>query len=150
MRGGKEFVWSWNQYYGDSMAFAKSLAYLGVDAKKSVNIMGFNSPEWLIAFMGAVLNNNVASGVYATNGPEACFYQSENSEAQVIVVDTLDQMKIYQSIIDKLPSVRAVIAWGIQSLPEELSKDFRFYTFKNFIKLGVDIPTKSIQTKMAK
>ena len=71
------------------MAFAKSLQKLGVPQRKAINIMGFNAPEWLIACQGALLHNNLFSGVYITNGADACQYQSEHSEAEVIVVDTL-------------------------------------------------------------
>jgi len=81
MRDKKELTWTWNQYYSDSMAFAKSLYFLGVDQRKSVNIMGFNSPEWAISYQGSMLHNNVVSGVYTTNGAEACHYQAEHSEA---------------------------------------------------------------------
>lgn len=56
------------------MAFAKTLTKLGVNERKAVNIMGFNSPEWAISFFGAVLHNNVGTGVYITNGPQACLY----------------------------------------------------------------------------
>ena len=92
MRDKKELTWTWRQYYNQSMAFAKSLHAIGVDERKAVNIMGFNSPEWAIAYHGSILHNNVVSGVYTTNGPEACHYQAEHSEAQVIVVDTLPQL----------------------------------------------------------
>lgn len=34
-----------------------------------MNIIGYNSPEWVVAFSGAILANNVAVGVYKTNGP---------------------------------------------------------------------------------
>ena len=89
MRDNKEYSWSWKQYYSESMAFAKSLQALGVDERKAVNIMGFNSPEWAISYCGSMMHNNVVSGVYTTNGEEACLYQAEHSEAQVIVVETL-------------------------------------------------------------
>jgi len=47
---------------------------LGIEERSAVNIMGFNSPEWAIAFYGAVAANCVGTGVYITNGPEACQY----------------------------------------------------------------------------
>jgi long-subunit acyl-CoA synthetase (AMP-forming) len=47
-----------------------------------------------------LIHNNVISGVYTTNGQEACHYQADHSEAQVIVVDTLSQLKLYLNIID--------------------------------------------------
>jgi long-chain-fatty-acid--CoA ligase ACSBG len=72
MRNNKEYVWTWGEYYNDIVCFAKSLIALGIDERKAVNIMGFNSPEWAIAYFGAVFHNNVISGVYITNGPAAC------------------------------------------------------------------------------
>ena len=90
MRDKKELSWSWNQYYDDCFAFAKALHAIGIDSRKTVNIMGFNSPEWAIAYCGSMMHNNVVSGVYTTNGIEACHYQAEHSEAQVIVVETLE------------------------------------------------------------
>ncbi len=36
--------------------------------------MGFNSPEWAIAFFGSIFHNNPVSGVYITNGAKACQY----------------------------------------------------------------------------
>jgi hypothetical protein len=32
-------------------------------------------------------------------------------------------------IIESLPEVKAVIAWGIDKIPEEYSKDARVFTF---------------------
>ena len=74
MRNKKELTWTWNQWYNQSMQFAKSMEHLGVEERKAVNIMGFNSPEWAIAFMGGIMHNNVITGIYTTNGPEACHY----------------------------------------------------------------------------
>jgi len=71
-RNNREYIWSWNQYYNDALAFSKSLEKIGVNERNSVNIMGFNSPEWAIACMGAIMHHNIVSGVYATNTPEIC------------------------------------------------------------------------------
>ncbi len=40
--------------------------------------------------MGGVIFNNVVSGVYPTNNADACLYQADHSEAEIIVVDSLD------------------------------------------------------------
>ena len=93
MRNDKEYIWSWNEWWSECRAFAKSLEKVGCDERKAVNIMGFNAPEWAIAYFGAIFHNNVVSGVYITNGAQACQYQAQNSEAQVIVLDTLEQLK---------------------------------------------------------
>jgi len=121
------------------MSFAKSLHKIGVDSRKSVNIMGFNCPEWAIAYYGSMMHNNVVSGVYTTNGADACQYQAEHSEAQVIVVETINHLKIYMSIIDQIPEVKALVCWGVDQIPDDLQKDSRIYTYKNFLDLGSKI-----------
>ena len=80
-REGKEYMWTWNEYYRDAMNFSKALSVVGVEDKKAINIMGFNAPEWVICNFGAIMHNLVTSGVYTTNGAEACHYQAEHSEA---------------------------------------------------------------------
>ena len=42
--------------------------------RASVNIIGFNAPEWAIAFFGSMFADCIPSGVYTTNNPEACLY----------------------------------------------------------------------------
>lgn len=73
-RGGKVASWTWSQYLKEVDAFAKAMQVVGVQERKSVNIMGHNAPEWVISFMGSVTFNCIASGVYPTNNSEACFY----------------------------------------------------------------------------
>jgi long-chain-fatty-acid--CoA ligase ACSBG len=51
-----------------------SLIKIGVEHRKSVNIIGFNAPEWAIAFFGTLFADLICSGVYTTNNIEACFY----------------------------------------------------------------------------
>lgn len=66
-RKGIVFKWSWNQYFRDVMCFAKAMMALGITERSSINIMGHNSPEWVISFLGSISYNCVASGVYPTN-----------------------------------------------------------------------------------
>ena len=40
---------------------------MNVTERAAVAIMGFNSPEWFIAFMGTIMNNNINTGIYITN-----------------------------------------------------------------------------------
>lgn len=49
-RGGKVLSWTWAQYMRDANAFAKAMHAVGVQERKSINIMGHNAPEWVIAF----------------------------------------------------------------------------------------------------
>jgi len=56
------------------MSFAKAMHKLQITERSAVAIMGFNSPEWAFSFMGSLLFNSVATGIYITNAPDACHY----------------------------------------------------------------------------
>ena len=73
-RDGKIASWTWNEYQQQAFQFAKGLAKINIAERSGISIMGFNSPEWVIGFIGGVLYNCVATGIYATNAPEACLY----------------------------------------------------------------------------
>lgn len=91
-RGGKYLCWTWQDYDREARMFAKALAKLNVTPRSCVCIMGFNAPEWTISFMGAILYEAVASGIYITNAPDACLYQATHSDSEIIVVETLEHL----------------------------------------------------------
>ena len=92
-RGGKVLTWTWSQYYRESLNFAKAMHKLQITERSAVAIMGFNSPEWAISFIGSLFYNSVVTGIYTTNAPDACHYQVEHSDAEIIVVETNDMLK---------------------------------------------------------
>ena len=73
-RGGNIYTWTWNQFDRDTRLFSKALANLNVTARSAVAVMGFNSPERLMTFLGAICYNAVITGIYITNAPDACLY----------------------------------------------------------------------------
>lgn len=68
-RQGKWLKWNWTRFYNEAANFGKAMMALGVEERRCINIIGFNSPEWIIAFVGSILANDIPSGVYPTNRP---------------------------------------------------------------------------------
>ena len=149
-RDGKEISWTWKDYYKSVMDFAKSLHHLKCTEKTAVAIMGFNSPEWVICSMGAIMNNNTFTGVYITNQADACLYQTNHSDAEVVCVDTIDNLKKFLKNREKMPQVKAFIVWGDQSLPKELEGDKSIFLWRDFLTLGKDVEDQAIHTRMEK
>lgn len=100
----------------------------------AVNIIGFNAPEWNIAFMGSVHAHNLPVGIYTTNNPEACFYVSDHSECELVVADTKEQLNKYLAIWDRLPKLKAVVLYN-DSVPEDV-QNRKVYSWKDFMKIG--------------
>ena len=57
---------TYQQYEEDATKFAKSLIYLGLTELSAVNIIGWNAPEWNIAFWGSILGRYLPVGIYTT------------------------------------------------------------------------------------
>ena len=85
-------VWTWKEYYNDTIKAAKSFMHLGLGRFESVSILGFNSPEWLLSNMGAIAAGGFAAGIYTTNEPDACKYILKHSKARIVVVDGQKQL----------------------------------------------------------
>ncbi|KYQ89459.1 hypothetical protein DLAC_10130 [Tieghemostelium lacteum] len=108
-RNGTWITWTWTQYRQQVFQIAKGLLHLGLSPKGGTNIIGFNSPEWHIAFLGSMYAGGVPTGVYTTSSPSQCEYFTLNSEAQVIFVEDELQLAKYIQVRDKIPNVRAII-----------------------------------------
>ena len=62
-RDGKWQEWTFRQYYNDVRAAAKAFMKLGLERFRAVSILGFNSPEWFIADLGAIFAGGFAAGI---------------------------------------------------------------------------------------
>ncbi|XP_063864426.1 long-chain-fatty-acid--CoA ligase ACSBG2-like isoform X2 [Scylla paramamosain] len=114
--------WTYKEYFEESKTVAKAFIKLGLDRFHGVCIMGFNSPEWVIANYGAVFAGGLSTGVYTTNSPEACRYLADSCDAQIIVVEDVTCLNKFLAVKRFLPSIKAIIQWsGIPGAPGVLS-----------------------------
>jgi long-chain-fatty-acid--CoA ligase ACSBG len=44
--------------------------------------------------------------------------------------------------LDQLPEVKAIVAWLVDKIPEELASDKRLFTWKDFLETGKSIDDK--------
>jgi len=117
-RNGITRNWTYSEYYKDCCIFASALIELKITERSAINVIGFNSTEWIIGFMGAIFANLISSGVYTTNSPGACVYVANHSDAEIILVENMKQYVKYHS--DKTPiKVKYYIFYG-EPVPEEL------------------------------
>ncbi|NXX94746.1 ACBG2 ligase, partial [Centropus bengalensis] len=113
-----------------------SCLQLGLERFHGVCILGFNSAEWFIADIGAILAGGFAVGIYTTNSPEACYYVAEDCNANILVVENDKQLQKILQIHYRLPYLKAIIQYG-----EEIKeKRPDLYSWKEFMDLGKDIP----------
>ena len=110
--GGNWRSFTWAEYVAQVRAAARAMIALGLAPTQGVGIVGFNSKEWLIADLGAVLAGGFASGIYSTNGPDAVQYVLEHSRAALVVVEGKGQLDKVRSVAGALPGLKAAVVWG--------------------------------------
>ena len=53
-RDNKWISWSYHDYYRDIKCVARAFIKLGLDARHSVCVLGFNCPEWFLSTLGCI------------------------------------------------------------------------------------------------
>lgn len=144
-RGGAWQRWTYSQYHDEVIACAKGLIALGLEPYHSVGIIGFNSPEWFFADLGAIYAGGFAAGIYTTNGPEACQYVAEHSRAQIMVVEDEKQLAKILQIRDQLPDLKAIV----QYIGEPDVKEDNIYSWAAFMEKGKEVSDDAIKERTA-
>uniref|UniRef100_A0A667XEU3 Long-chain-fatty-acid--CoA ligase ACSBG2 n=1 Tax=Myripristis murdjan TaxID=586833 RepID=A0A667XEU3_9TELE len=134
--GEQQKILNYRDYYQACRTAAKSFLKLGLERYHGVGILGFNSSEWFISDIGAILAGGFAVGIYTTNSPEACQYVAENCKANVLVVENHKQLQKILQIQDQLPHLKAIVQYK-DALKE---KRPNVYTWEEFMELGRDEP----------
>eukprot|EP01118_Nematostelium_gracile_P005033 TRINITY_DN1602_c0_g1_i1.p1 TRINITY_DN1602_c0_g1~~TRINITY_DN1602_c0_g1_i1.p1 ORF type:complete len:652 (+),score=230.05 TRINITY_DN1602_c0_g1_i1:66-2021(+) len=142
-RDGEWKTWTYQQYYDQTLAAAKSLIKLGVSRFDGICILGFNSPEWFIADLAAIAAGAIATGIYTTNGPEACQYIAEHARASVIFVENESQLKKILQIKSNLPHLKKVVQWSGEVVENET-----VLSWETFMSIGKDIPDAALNERI--
>ena len=108
-REGEWKEWTFQEYYDESRCAAKSMIKLGLERFHGVCILGFNSPEWMISIVGAIMAGGLGVGVYTTNSPQACFHLMGDCRANIVIVEDEKQLAKILEIKDKLPNLRVIV-----------------------------------------
>lgn len=139
--------YTFQRYYDTVCSFAKSLLSIGLERYEGVSIIGFNSPEWAIADVGAIFAGGVAAGIYTTNNPPACEFIAKHSDSVVVVCDGVTQLEKFVSIEKNLPKLKALIIYNAP-VPAGLQCKVPVYAFEDFLQLGKDVPQAQLDERM--
>jgi len=119
---GVEKTWSWSDYHQEVRTVAKAFISLGLGRFESVCILGFNSPEWVIADVAAIFAGGLVAGIYPTNGTEACQYILQHSKCSILVVEDQKQLDKVWGVRDSLPNLKKIVQYsGTPTAPGVLS-----------------------------
>ena len=100
---------TYRELAGKSALFSKSLYLLGVRFGDRAALMLGNSPEWVIADLGALSLGAADVPLYATLADDQAKHILKDSGAKAVVVAGEDQLAKLRKIADDLPDLQLVI-----------------------------------------
>jgi len=141
-RNGQWQSTTWGEYREQARLVARALIALGTKAGQGVAIIGFNSPEWLLADVGAIFAGAVPAGIYTTSSHEQCQYIASHCDAAVAFVENETHAAKFLQIRDQLPELKAIV----QLLGEP--KDSSVLSWKDFLSKGKDISENDLESRI--
>ncbi len=145
--GGWQTV-TWSEYGRDARRAARALIKLGVERGKGVTIIGQNSPEWLIADVGAILAGAMPAGIYTTNSAEQVRYITDHCDAKVAFADTAPQVAKFVAQKAHLPKVDVVVQMMGKPAPDAGGGKLRVLGWDEFLKLGDELPDAELEARL--
>lgn len=137
--GDKWESYDWKTYHKKSQILASKFLDCGLQPNQGVAMLGFNSKEWFISNMAAIMAGGVSVGIYTTNSADVCDYIIKDSNTKIIMVDTIEQLdKILSINRDTLKSLYAIICVDNQFKNSKYSKAINcfdnelVYSWKDF------------------
>lgn len=130
-REGKLKEWTYEQYYEEVRLVARAFIHLGLHRHHSVAIMGSNSPESVIANLGAIFAGGISMGLQRQLCSDDIAKIAIDAKADIIVVENEAILKRILLIQHKLPELRAIIQ--IQGEPSLSDKRRLHRTHKKHI-----------------
>ncbi|EGD73701.1 AMP dependent ligase [Salpingoeca rosetta] len=146
-RDGAWQQWTWRDFYEDVKMAGRAFIKLGLDAHHAVGIIGFNSPEWFIADLGAIFAGGFATGIYTTNGPEAIEYVVNHSKTQIIVAEDKKQLDKILQVHQNFEHLKAIVLYN-DTVPD-VECTVPILDWDEFMRHGADVPDFELGHRMS-
>jgi long-subunit acyl-CoA synthetase (AMP-forming) len=146
--GGRWRTTTWSAYARDAKRVGRALIGLGCAPGTGIAIIGYNSPEWLAADVGAILAGAVPAGIYTTSTPEQLRYITDHCEAKVAFADTAEQVDKFVAEQSRIPKLEAVVQ--MLGVPKAAQQGrLRILSWDDLLKLGEATPEAELEARIA-
>lgn len=129
---------TWAQLEQECYIFANACLKMGVESKDACVVMGFNTPQWLIAFHGSVQAGGVIVGSYPTNGIETCEYLGQDCGAKLVLTESWAHGSKFERLLrDKSQKLAKIVVWGdMTAVPSDIASSKEVLSFVDFMAEG--------------
>lgn len=125
---------SYKKYFSICQKVANSLRYLGMKKGDKIGIIGYNSPEWFYAHMGAMIIGCIPVGIYTTNTSTICDFIGKETNLKLLIAENVELYKKFEGYILEKNDFKLTIIYNDKNI-----KDYNKMTSWNkFLKLALE------------
>lgn len=143
--------WTFDEFHKDVRSMAKAVIASGMEPADTVNIFGFNSPEWVISTFGAIYAGGKAAGIYGSDNKEQVQYKVHHSNGAIAVAESAEHYEKYKSNADELPYLKAIVCWAMDPGEDVTRSDgsvIKTYTWDSFLKMGSEQADDELEKRL--
>lgn len=149
-QGGRWQTWTWKEYEQKARRAGRALLALGVPKGGGVTILGYNSPEWLVANVGAIFAGAMPAGIYTTSSAEQVRYVTAHCDARVAFADSPAQVDKFLAEEERLPKLEVVVLMeGTPASDKPTSGRLRVLGWDTFLALGDAVRDADLDARIA-
>ena len=151
LRTKRDGAWqtiTWGEYGRDVRRAARALIKLGVEPGQGVSLIGQNSPEWLVADVGAILAGAMPAGIYTTNSADQVRYVTDHCDAKVSFADTAAQVAKFVAERDRLSKLEVVVQMSGKPATAAGGGGLRVLAWSDFLKLGDELSEAELEARL--
>lgn len=112
-----------------------------------MSIIGFNAPEWVIGWNGAVFARCIPVGVYSTNNQDVCEFIAKNSGTKMVIAENKELASKFYKLLEQ-GSIEKIVLYDDEV--GENNFGGKLMVWKDFIELGSKVEEGKVEERMAK
>jgi long-chain acyl-CoA synthetase len=136
---------SWRNYVREIRRAARALIALGCEPGSTINLLGFNKPEWVIADVAAMAVGGAPAGIYTTSSAPDIRYIVTHSEARVLFLENRAQWDKIAPMRAELKQLHRIVMFR-DSEPIDHPD---VLTWDAFLALGDSVADEEVDRRMA-
>jgi long-chain-fatty-acid--CoA ligase ACSBG len=155
-------TWTYNKYVEDVKCAAKAAIKLGFKQHDSLNVWGFNAPEWMISAQAANFAGGKVAGLYPTDTDETAAFKVVHSGGSIIVIEDRGKLKKLASGLAARAkaeqpgdgkALKAIVAYGFEPNQGETQSlqgagSVPVYSWNDFLAMGRAEPDDEMNRRL--
>ncbi len=127
---------TWAEYGDRVRDFGKGMIALGLKPGEFVNMIGANTPDYVISDLGVLHAGGVPVSLYNTLAPEQISYIVNHCEAKYVICENRNYLELFLKVQSEIPNIRKVIMWDGA---DEFADNDWIVSYDDVVAMGRDV-----------